>query len=198
MRVIVVLFLLGVGCATPPTRLSLRPSRDTFPTEPKLVRVVDDVEDLIPRGAQVAMLMGMSPVAIAKEEGLLRVRATWLDDWATANAEAAREDALDALERQQGYGKWRRNGRRLELAAPKVFRTLTITTVIGEGTATVSVSVVACERERDDLPMKCKDPHRALVGPEHEAYREFLRALQYSDDPPEPKRAVRYFGPSPI
>lgn len=202
MRMIAVLLVVEAGCAAAPTRLSQRPTRNTLPTSPTLVRVEDDVEDLVPRAAQAAMLMGMLPAAIEKNEGHLEVHGTWLDDWATANAEASRLDELEHLSQTYGPGMFgwsqaSRRIRRLEAARPQVYRTLTISTVISEGTATVSASVVSCEREREDLPMRCKDPHGKLAGPEIEAFRIFLRALKYTDKP-EPKPVVRYFGPSPV
>ena len=200
-RAVPAFVLVVTGCATAPqpTRLSQRPPRNVYRSEPQVVAVRDEPGDVISRAVQVAMLTGLSPVSVAKEDGVFKVKATWLDDWATENERASQLDAVDEID---GYGI-RRAAAPAELKARartevEVFRTLSITAVVGEQRATVTASVVVCTRDRNRPEREaCGDVQHSLVEREHHALQEIVEALRLTKEAP-PRTPVRYFDVPPI
>lgn len=168
-----------LGCL--PTRIATpapesAPMPAVFNVAPMVVPVAGARPDVISRAAQYAMTLGLSPIEMNPDGGLIRVQSIRLDEWAT---ERLHEDRQEALERKYGASTAATVRASLDQHRIDVVRRLTITAVVGAGTATVSPSVTSCLRSSSGTKEQCSlESDAILEAQELQQFEAFVRGLE--------------------
>jgi hypothetical protein len=162
-------FLAFAGCASAP-RPSAPAPRPEFILKPWTFAVKEAPEVLVPVAAQRAAELGMEPVEVEKDKGVVKVRAKWVDEW------GCDDEWAKAAERIESGHSWKM--RWTIPPRPIVSRVLEVTSVLVNGRATVSASSRTCIRTSAGKRERCGEPSTALVQRELDSVRAIGMALQ--------------------